>query len=230
MGEDGCEAGTLRYLLGASYLIGDTMQSFSDDEEEPDMPLQPLPEIEQEANEGEDDMEADTSVAPESASRAVSEPVSAPQDPEDSTPGPTVPKPHPLSMSMLPGEDDTPDEMVIDSKALEGTNLAEGMETSISGAGLDASMNSGLDANTAGGMGGLDVGLDAGLVNEGLGEEVTDMDLQGTGLTEGLDLTQLGPDGEQFEAAGDLAQLQSTDSLLGGEAMDGSADPFNGAS
>lgn len=41
-----------------------------------------------------------------------------------------------------------------------------------------------------------------------------------------LDMTQLGPDGTQFETAHDLAQLQPTDVLLGGEVMDESSDPF----
>jgi hypothetical protein len=41
-----------------------------------------------------------------------------------------------------------------------------------------------------------------------------------------LDMTALGPDGAQFETAGDLTQLQPADTLLGGEVMDESSDPF----
>ncbi|KLO15059.1 hypothetical protein SCHPADRAFT_871747 [Schizopora paradoxa] len=41
-----------------------------------------------------------------------------------------------------------------------------------------------------------------------------------------LTMADLGPDGTQFEGAGDLGQLQGTDSLLGGEMMDQSGDPF----
>ncbi|KAI0706146.1 hypothetical protein BC835DRAFT_8738 [Cytidiella melzeri] len=48
----------------------------------------------------------------------------------------------------------------------------------------------------------------------------------------GLDMSQMGPDGEAFEGVGDLSQLQATDALLGGpsllvDAMD--EDPFAGA-
>ena len=41
-----------------------------------------------------------------------------------------------------------------------------------------------------------------------------------------LDMTGIGPDGEQFEGAQDLSQLQGPDLLLGGTAMDESDDPF----
>ncbi|EPQ60489.1 hypothetical protein GLOTRDRAFT_113107 [Gloeophyllum trabeum ATCC 11539] len=43
---------------------------------------------------------------------------------------------------------------------------------------------------------------------------------------EGLDLSQLPPDGTSFEAAQDMSQLQDADALLGGQMMDQSADPF----
>lgn len=48
-----------------------------------------------------------------------------------------------------------------------------------------------------------------------------------------LDMSDLGPDGEAFEGANDLSQLQASDSLLGGPLLDQEAmeeDPFNGAS
>lgn len=42
-----------------------------------------------------------------------------------------------------------------------------------------------------------------------------------------LDMSQMGPDGEAFEGAQDLSQLQSSDELLGGPLMDQSMeDPF----
>ena len=41
-----------------------------------------------------------------------------------------------------------------------------------------------------------------------------------------LDMSSLGPDGVPFEDSHDLAQLQATDTMLGGEAMDVSEDPF----
>ncbi|KAI0827400.1 hypothetical protein BC628DRAFT_1338374 [Trametes gibbosa] len=42
-----------------------------------------------------------------------------------------------------------------------------------------------------------------------------------------LDMGDMGPDGEAFESAGDLSQLQQTDALLGGPLMDQSMeDPF----
>lgn len=44
-----------------------------------------------------------------------------------------------------------------------------------------------------------------------------------------LDLSQLGPDGTAFDAAGDLSQLQSAENLLGGDTFDTTLpgdDPF----
>ena len=43
-----------------------------------------------------------------------------------------------------------------------------------------------------------------------------------------LDMTGIGPDGEQFEGAQDMSQLQPTDALLGGPLMDEAmGDPFS---
>ena len=43
----------------------------------------------------------------------------------------------------------------------------------------------------------------------------------------GLDLTDIGPDGEPFEGAADISQLQPGDSILGGPLMDENlGDPF----
>ncbi len=57
-------------------------------------------------------------------------------------------------------------------------------------------------------------------------DDVTLPDLGADALAD-LTMTELGPDGTQFETAGDLTQIQGTDALLGGEMMDQSGDPFN---
>ena len=101
------------------------MQHFSDDEEEADLPLAPLPDVEQDGNEGDDDLEQDTSVAPDSASRAVSEPVTAPPETEDATPAPQPPKPHPLSMSMVP-DSPTADDLAAGAGVDTGSGACEG--------------------------------------------------------------------------------------------------------
>lgn len=42
-----------------------------------------------------------------------------------------------------------------------------------------------------------------------------------------IDMSAMGPDGEPFESAGDLSQLQQSDALLGGPLMDQTMDdPF----
>lgn len=159
------------------------------------MPLAPLPD-EPEANEGDEDMEQDdqtNSVAPDSASRAVSEPVTVPPEREELTPAP--PKPHPLSMSLVPGSPSPPPE--VDETTLN-TDLTQ----------LDPAVD-----DESGALGDVTTSLQ---VPPELSGDIND-----------LDLSQLGPDGEPFESTGDLAQLQATDSLLGGEVMDESSDPFN---
>lgn len=66
-----------------------------------------------------------------------------------------------------------------------------------------------------------DLGVDAstGFVGELGGDLSGDMS---------LDMSGIGPDGEQFEGAEDLSQLQSTDALLGGPLLDEGMeqDPF----
>ncbi|KAL5494987.1 hypothetical protein ACEPAI_449 [Sanghuangporus weigelae] len=174
----------------------DKKQNFSDDEEEPDLPLAPLPELDTEANEGDDDMEQDdqaTSAAPDSASRAVSEPAAPPPEQEESIPAP--PKRHPLSMSLVPGSP-TPT-----PEADESTMNAE----------LDPAVNGGEELDD---VPGTSLQVPPELSSE---------------MNADLDMTQLGPDGEPFENSGNIAQLQTTDSLLGGEAMDETSDPFGPA-
>lgn len=171
-------------------------QNFSDDEEEPDMPLAPLPDIEQE---GDEDMEQDDqtgSVAPETASRAVSEPASAPQEPEE--PSASVPpKPHPLSVSMVP-DSPTP------APEIDEANLDAELKPPEQSLDMPPVLEQEDETQLQ-----VPLELSADL-------EVTDLEMAG-----------LGPDGTQFEAAGNLDQLQGgTDALLGGEAMDETTDPF----
>ncbi|KAH9921808.1 uncharacterized protein B0H18DRAFT_1121264 [Fomitopsis serialis] len=84
-------------------------QQFSDDENETDQPLAPLPEPDEvEVVDGDEEIdqdEANTSIAPETAaaSRDVSEMPIGPKDDALSKPG--TPKPHPLSMSFMPEPD-----------------------------------------------------------------------------------------------------------------------------
>ncbi|KAI9444720.1 hypothetical protein H4582DRAFT_1805228 [Lactarius indigo] len=77
-----------------------------------------------------------------------------------------------------------------------------------------------------------DDGLDNPL--QGLGDDLTDQvdvgDTLGTADLVDLDLSQLGPDGTAFEAAGDLTAMEPGDNLLqvGGDILDSSLvdDPF----
>ncbi|THH09192.1 hypothetical protein EW145_g2184 [Phellinidium pouzarii] len=195
--EDALPNSTLKVF---KWVKTDRKQSFSDEEEEPDLePLAPLPDLEPETNEGDDDMEQDDqtiSAVPDIASRAVSEPVTAPQESEEATPA--LSKPHPLSMSLIP-DSPTPapdlDDPSLDTPGLKP--LDSNLDVSSS---LDDVAGTSLQVPP-------ELSGDIGMVD--------------------LDITQLGPDGTQFESAGDLAQIQGTDVLLGGEAMDGSVDPFN---
>ncbi|KAH8119921.1 hypothetical protein DFH11DRAFT_1557300 [Phellopilus nigrolimitatus] len=180
----------------------DKRQNFSDDEEEPDLPLAPLPDLESQVIEGDDDMEDDpaTSVGPDVASRAVSEPVAVAQESEEATPA--RPKPHPLSMSLVP-DSPTP------APDIDENGMDVGLKP----------LDSTLDASLA-----LDdvAGTSLQVPPELSGDiEVGDIEVGD------MDMSRLGPDGTQFEGTGDLAQLQGTDVLLGGETMDESVDPFN---
>ncbi|KAH9035051.1 hypothetical protein EDB84DRAFT_1269627 [Lactarius hengduanensis] len=75
-----------------------------------------------------------------------------------------------------------------------------------------------------------DDGLDNPL--QGLGDDLTDQvdvgDTLDTADLVDLDLSQLGPDGTAFEAAGDLTEMVPGDNLLGGDILDTSMveDPF----
>lgn len=209
--------------------------------------MAPLPD-EPEVNDADEDMEQDdvanSSVAPEVASRAVSEPASA-IPPDDAAPTP-LPKPHPLSMSLVPGsptgvdaelEEDGRDatlepldvnledldSSVLDSSVLDTSVLDTSvLDTSV----LDTSVldTSVLDTSVLDGSVALDdqeeMGNSSPQLQIPLELSGDDVDLGGMGMGD------LGPDGTQFEGAGDLSQLQDMDATLGGEVMDESGDPF----
>lgn len=64
---------------------------------------------------------------------------------------------------------------------------------------------------------------------QGLEDDLTDQVVVGDTLVDttnlvDLDLSQLGPDGTAFEAAGDLTEMEPGDNLLGGDILTG--DPF----
>ncbi|KZT63611.1 hypothetical protein DAEQUDRAFT_733618 [Daedalea quercina L-15889] len=112
--ENAAPGSTLRIY---KWVKTDKKQQFSADEDESDQPLAPLPEPDEvEVVDGDEELdqdEANTSVAPEtaSASRDVSEMPIGTKDDSPSKPG--TPKPHPLSMSFTPGmgtDDDALDE------------------------------------------------------------------------------------------------------------------------
>lgn len=85
------------------------------------------------------------------------------------------------------------------------------------------------DDGLSGALQGLEDGL-AGQVPVDVDVDVDVADALGTGADlVDLDLSQLGPDGTAFGAAADLTQLQSADSILGGDmVLDTSIsdDPF----
>ncbi|KIP12558.1 hypothetical protein PHLGIDRAFT_27349 [Phlebiopsis gigantea 11061_1 CR5-6] len=166
----------------------DKRQQFSDDEEETDQPLAPLPD-DSEVVEGDDELDPDegnASVAPESvttpASREVSEPV---QSKEESKPA--TPKPHPLSVSFQPPSPSPPPP---------------------------------------------DDGLDESLKPaEGILDDIVDGIIDPMESDLALDMSQMGPDGEPFEGANEISQLQASDALLGaGPLLDDAMgdDPFAG--
>ncbi|KAI0066478.1 hypothetical protein BV25DRAFT_1385571 [Artomyces pyxidatus] len=86
-------------------------QQFSDDEGDVDEPLAPLPD-EPEVVEGDDEMDQDDatqSVPPEPVSRADSELIAPTEELPSKAPSP---KPHPLSISFQPLDDETPDDVL----------------------------------------------------------------------------------------------------------------------
>jgi hypothetical protein len=80
-------------------------QQFSDDEEETDDVLAPLPDEPEQAEGDEDDPEDEVV---KSESQIQSRDVSEPRQPPTET-APSSPKPHPLSVSLIPGEEQEED-------------------------------------------------------------------------------------------------------------------------
>ena len=173
------------------------------EEEEIDQPLAPLQDVEEiETNEEDTENAEDTPTGENS--RAVSE---LPQAKDDTPSRPVTPKPHPLSISFQPPSP-TPapqeeENIEVDTEVLTATTT---LDPGLVDPGL------------------VDPGLvDPGLVDPGLvgAEELNPHDIMH------MNMADLGPDGEPFEGAGDLLQVQEGDDLLGGAGlMDQTGDPF----
>lgn len=209
------------------------MQQFSDDEGDVDEPLAPLPD-EPEVVEGEeddqDDKEESTPALAPDASREISE-LPPPSKEEESTSKAPSPKPHPLSMSFQPSglsADETVEDLdnpLQPNMESSDNNLDIG-ETNLTMGGEQVDEGETLTLGTPQEMVGGD--LDLGVPDEtGDGLDLgASMDVEGgEGLD--LDLSGLGPDGEAFESAHDLSQMEPTDGILGGSMMDDSMDPFS---
>lgn len=164
-----------------------------------------------------DQDEANTSVAPgtTTVSRDVSEAAPSRAEFDDQSfleSKPPSPKPHPLSISFQ-APSPTPD---TDSLGDGLKDKSLGVEVDEEGMGVGLEM--GLEMEM--GDGGLTAGLEIPQIG---GDGVAAFSTAGA-----QDLSQVGPDGELFEGARDMSQLQESDSLLGGpmveQAMDD--DPF----
>ncbi|KDQ63353.1 hypothetical protein JAAARDRAFT_53577 [Jaapia argillacea MUCL 33604] len=183
----------------------DKKQQFSDDEDEVDAPLAPLPD-EPEVVEGDDDVDQDEATQPATVSAPADLPDSVPE--REATSKPPTPKPEPIPLS------------------LEATNLASTIPTDD----LDDSLkplDTGLTASK------VDVGDDeddVGSMNDTGDLTMDDLDMTSLptgGVEDGeLDMSQLPPDGTAFEGVQDLSQMEEEDGLLGGPMMDQSEDPF----
>lgn len=197
--------------------------------DEPLAPLPDEPEVVEGEEEDQDEKEESTPALAPDVSRDISE-LPPPSKEEESPSKAPSPKPHPLSMSFQPSGlsaeqtvDDLDNPLQPDMESSDNnldigeTNLTMGGEqvdegeTLILGTPQDM-MGSDLDLGVPEGAGdGLD--LDSAMNVEG-----------GEGLD--LDLSGLGPDGEAFESAHDLSQMEPTDAIMGGTMMDDSMDPF----
>jgi hypothetical protein len=156
------------------------LQQFSDDEDEADVPLAPLPD-EPEPVEDEDEQE-ETQEIPSEPANNLAEPTAI-QDTQDDVDASKPPSPKADLTMSLNNED------------LSELNVDPNTDT------LDASLNP------------MEPTLS---VQDSM---VPDQDI-------GLDIVGLGPDGLPLESTGDLTQIQPTDALVGGHAMDQSLDPF----
>lgn len=198
-----------------------------------DEPLAPLPD-EPDVVEGEDDDQDDKeestpALAPD-ASREISELPQPPKEEESPSKAPS-PKPHPLSMSFQPSSlsaeqtvEDLDNPLQPDMESSDN-NLNIG-ETNLTMGGEQVDEGETLTLGTPQEMMGGDLDL---RVPEGAGDGLdlsASMDVEpGEGLD--LDLSGLGPDGEAFESAHDLSQMEPNDAILGGNIMDDSMDPFS---
>ncbi|VDB87515.1 unnamed protein product [Peniophora sp. CBMAI 1063] len=205
---------------GASFKVyrwvkTDKPQNFDDDEGGVDEPLAPLPD-EPEVIEDDEDAQDETAAAtpaasvvpPEAISRATSEPdLKADSHTESKAPSP---KPHPLSMSFGP-DDAAMEDSAADGAGPLGEETVElGDATATLGADdLGASDADPLGTGALGDVGTLDGALSMPLpVSESAQLDETTIP--------GLDMSGLGPDGEPFEGAHELSQMQPEDTLLGG--------------
>ncbi|KAI0751838.1 hypothetical protein C8Q80DRAFT_1218428 [Daedaleopsis nitida] len=200
---DGAPPGTT--LRVYKWVKTEKRQQFSDDEEA-DQPLAPIqPEDLVEVVEGDDEMDQDEaagSTAPDMTpgpmSRDVSEPAPSRPGKEGDDDGLSKPAtPKPHPLS-ISFQPPTPTP-VPDEDVLQDALRPPQEDVEDLGGDLDGDMGGGMSEDMA-------PNLDADM---------------------SLDMTGIGPDGEQFEGAEDLSQLQATDPLLGGPLINEEiGDPF----
>lgn len=175
--------------------------------------------------EEQDDKDEGTPALAPDASREVSE--LPPTLKEEGSPSKAAsPKPHPLSMSFQPEglsaepTEDLENPLQSDMDASDNINIGETMLTMDSQPVEGEELTLGTPQEVTGDM---DLSIPEG-AGDGLDLD-TSMNVEGgDGLD--LDLSGLGPDGEAFESAHDLSQMEAEDALLGGNIMDASMDPF----
>ncbi|KAF8531898.1 hypothetical protein JB92DRAFT_2847392 [Gautieria morchelliformis] len=141
--EDAAPGSTLKVLR---WMKTDKKQQFSDDEDTVDEPLAPLPD--EPLQDEEDDEEKDQDDNADSgapASRDVSEPVTAqpsvaPDDVE------TEPKPHPLSISLIPDSEAPTNAEIVDDGTLDSSlNPSLAVPASLSGVGVGEQLDGTID-------------------------------------------------------------------------------------
>lgn len=179
---------------------GNCVQQFSDDEDEVDVPLAPLPD-EIEVVDGDED-DADESVVPPSVT-ALPDTTAQNTGAQPTPAAPLSPmNPH------FPPQDAEPESEPGQLLSLQPEQLAVDEEAHDDA--LDASLKP----------------LDPGIVDttmDSVGIPIdTEVDIGE--IPEGVDMSALGPDGMAFEGAHDLTQIGGDD-LLGGPV---SVDPFSG--
>jgi len=177
-----------------------SLKHFSDDEDEVDIPLAPLPdEIEMVDGDEDDQDEVGPSAGPGSVQEVPdttavnTEALPTPAQlltPNPPSPPPDAHSPNPHTLSFQPDHGHT---------SLEEAHDA-----------LDAALKP-LDT-------GMDSIVDVGGMNPGVDVIVNDLD---------IDMSNLGPDGLPIESsAHDLSQVEANSALLGGPMMDNSLNPF----